>query len=446
MLNCNILKNDIREKDRVLVGVSGGADSMCLLDLLCKFREEVEFDLFVVHVNHGIRGDEALRDQFFVQNECEKRKVNYILKEVNAVEFSKQNSKTLEQAARELRYQAFSEVQGELNIDKVVLAHHKDDQAETVLMHIARGSSLKGARGILKNSNKLFRPLLDYTREEVISYNQEHEVEFLNDSTNEDIKYSRNYIRNIIIPTLKKVYPNIVGALSAFAQKCYQDDQFIESLLPKNKIKQENGLVKIPVVCLKSEYPISARLVKYAAELLGVYADIEEKHIQMVIDLADKENNKKLALTNGIIAIKEYENIVLSLKNEKKTQMEYKFGFGEFDFFENGKLLVKRVENKEDIRFNSKNLFIDLDKLPKDSTVRLPKDGDIFKKFSSGTKKLSEFLADKKVPKREREGLVVLANQNRILCVANIEISDDVKIDNNSKDIAVISLKKFDNE
>ena len=220
---------------------------------------------------------------------------------------------------------------------------------------------------------------------------------------------------------------------------------FLESLLSKDLLEKEDGWVKLPIKCLTVEYPLASRFVKYAVESLGVYADIEEKHIQMIINLVGKENGKQLNLTNSISAIKEYDFIVLQLKSNKKAQMNHNFDFGVFEFGTNGEVLVDKVKNINDICFNNKKLYIDIDKLPKGSVLRFAKAGDVFKKFGSGVKKLSDYFADKKVPKRERDSIIVLANQNRIYCVVNMEISEEVKIDSSTvKLCASMILKSAD--
>ena len=176
-ISTKLLSQYILPGDNIIVGVSGGADSMVLLDLINKFNKKVEFDFYAVHINHSIRDKEATRDQLFVENYCKKNNIKFICKSVDAPLYCKQSGKTLEQGARELRYKEFNNILLEKNANKIFVAHHANDQAETVLMHIARGSSLSGAKGMSFISNNIYRPLLNITRKQIDQYLKEN---FLN--------------------------------------------------------------------------------------------------------------------------------------------------------------------------------------------------------------------------------------------------------------------------
>ena len=261
-LDHRVLSDVINEGDCIVVGVSGGADSMCLLDLLCKHKSICNYQLFVVHVNHHIRDKEAERDEKFVERWCQEKKISFICKHINTIEYAKQNSMTTEQAARELRYKVFDEEIKKLKANKLFVAHNKDDQAETILMHIARGSSMRGARGMAKNKKNIYRPLLAYSRTEIELYNRSNGVDFVTDSSNLENKYTRNRIRREVLPKFKEAYPNIVDSLCLFAERCSRDDSFIEGLVPYKLLSVNKDSATINIEIVNLHYALSSRLIK----------------------------------------------------------------------------------------------------------------------------------------------------------------------------------------
>ena len=192
------------ENKRVLVAVSGGVDSMVLLSCLVDLREYVNFYMEVIHINHNLRGTESNEDAKHVLNFCKNINVPCVIKSVDVIKNKNENKQTLEQSARDLRYKEIYNYQESNKFDYIVIAHNSDDNAETVLMHICRGSGLKGASGI-KENDKILRPLLEYSKAEIIKYAKENNIKYREDSSNTDIKYVRNYIRHEILPRLEEI-------------------------------------------------------------------------------------------------------------------------------------------------------------------------------------------------------------------------------------------------
>jgi len=437
-LNKEILKGLIESGDRVVVGVSGGADSMCLIDLLIKYRKSVNFNVLAVHINHNIRED-AQKDEDFVRNFCLKNKVDFKSVHINTKEYAKKNGKTIEQAGRELRYSIFNNLLIEYNASKLLIAHHKVDQAETVLMHIARGSSIKGARGLGLIRGNIIRPLLNFTRQDVETYNKENNVEFVNDCTNSDIKYTRNYVRNEILPRLEKIYPNIVNSLCLFADKCARDDNFIESILPLDLIAIHENIADISLKIAEIEYALSSRLIRRVFEGLKASVDMEEKHIKDVLSLVKSKNGSKIDLPNNLKVFKEYDKLVVIKGTFTKSAEEKAFELGITKFENFGDIEATVLDKNDFCKFDKGVHIIDMDKIPNGAIWRTKKDGDVFSKFGSGTKKLADYLTDKKIPKRIRENIPLLAKGNKILVVAGQDISNDLKIDENTTKIAKLT-------
>ena len=440
-LSAEILDGVIKKEDKVVAAVSGGADSMCLLSLLNEKRKDISFSLFAVHVNHNIRDKEAIRDEKFVEEFCKVNNIGLKIVHVKALDYAKKFNKSIEQAARELRYEALNEVMLEIKANKLFVAHHIGDQAETVLMHIFRGSSIKGARGMSIVSGKIIRPLLFFSKEEILEYNKKHNVVYVEDSTNSDINYTRNFLRQEIIPRLETVYPGVKNAICAFSNRCDVDDEFIESMLPLGLIEIDRNKT---TAYLKSEVKdlhlaLSTRLIKKAFEGLNIYADIEMKHINQILDLFDMKNGNRVDLPVGATAYKEYDRVVITNKRVKNIAREIPFGFGEVEFKGFGKLCVCNITGKEDPEFGDGNHYLDLDSIPLGAVWRTRREGDTFKKLGAGNKKLNDYFTDKKVPLRLRDTIPVLAEKSTILAVFNLDIADGVKITDKTEQIVKIT-------
>lgn len=436
-LNKSILNGFLGKGDKILVGVSGGADSMCLLSLVNEFAKDVDISFIAVHVNHNLRDEEAVRDEKFVCDFCKSQGINVKSVHINVVSYAEKENKTIEQAARELRYEVFRKLLKEQGANKILVAHHQGDQAETVLMHIARGSSIKGASGMQGLKGEVLRPLLVYSKEKIIEYCKNNNIAFIEDSSNSDIKYTRNFIRNVVIPKMKEVYPTIEANLCAFSKMCLRDDEFIESILPLEKIKVEKDKVSISDISgLHSA--ISTRLVIKAFEKLDAVVDMEEKHILQVIELFKMKNGSEVSLPNKLYAYKEYDNVVIVKGKKKSKLLEQKFILGETKIKGYGSIYALDISGKQEPEFGDGNHYLDMQKVPFSAVWRTKKDGDIFAKLGSGSKKLADYFTDKKIPKRIRETVPVLAVGNKILVVAGFDISEGVKLTSKTEQIIKI--------
>jgi len=194
----------LNEQDRVIVGVSGGADSICLLFMLIEMQKKMEFSIVAVHINHGLRGEAALRDEEYVQKVCAEQDVELVIFHEDIREFAKTQGYTEEEAGRELRRKRFQQVLEERKGTKIALAHHKNDNVETFLWNLCRGTGLKGMRGILPASGVWIRPLLCLSRKEIETYLEQIGISYCTDETNYEDIYTRNRIRNHVIPYLEE--------------------------------------------------------------------------------------------------------------------------------------------------------------------------------------------------------------------------------------------------
>lgn len=416
------------------LAVSGGVDSMCMLHMFATNCPTADF--FVVTVNHGIR-DEAESDCQFVNDYCKSLGVRCVVENIDVPAYAQQHKLSLETAARILRYNVFDKLQ----VDFVCLAHHKNDNVETVLMHIFRGSGAGGAEGIKPYNGKYFRPLSDMTRGQISAYVSKNHVPFVTDSTNSDTKYTRNFLRNVVLPEVKKVYPDVENSVCRFAKNVARDNEFLNSLADISEVKFWDGVAQIPVKLIKQPFPLAARVLRKTFAELGVFADVENSHIEGLISLANGSGGKQIDLSNGFTAYNDYDVITLvhaekdSLTAESDTLESQicnfcaPFALGETKL-PTGKLVVSNVRTEGALR-------VDCSTFPQGAVVRYPSPNDVFTKFGGGTKPLRRYLIDKKIPQRKRKLLPVVAYENDILVVCGVEISDKVRVADDRKTIYI---------
>lgn len=429
----------ICKEDKIAVGVSGGADSMLLLWALIDKQRQIGFDLVVVHVNHNIRKETSKRDQDFVEGFCKKRKIKQLSVNINAKMLQKKEKYTLEEACRILRYEVFFKVMKEQKLNKLFLAHHKNDQAETILMHIFRGAGISGACGIRQSQN-IKRPLLNLTKKEILNICKEYSIEYVIDETNLENDYARNFVRNQIIPEIEKLYPNSVDAIYNFGKRCEEIQNYIEALINENLIEDvDNGLI-LKDKAFDNPSFLVREYIKRVFEKLGVFEDIESKHYLIVLDLQKAEVNKQIDLPHKIVAKKTYSGIKFIKRNTKTdSNEEYNFIIGSIEFA-NKYIIETKIVSSDEIVYGEGCLFIDYNKISNLAVWRTRRLGDMFAKLGTGSKKLNDYFTDKKIDVDLRNDLPILAIDNQILAVYNYDISEKVKIDGNTDKVVSIKI------
>ncbi len=397
---------------RYALAVSGGVDSMVMLDMLA--HSEKIRDFFVVTVNHCIRPD-AESDCRFVADYCDKLGVECRIFRVDVPAYAAERKLSTETAARILRYRVFDG----LDCDYVCLAHNADDNAETVLMHIIRGSGAKGASGIRQKSGRYIRPLLQLTRAEIERYAREHDVPFVNDSTNDDTRYARNFIRHKVMPLLEELNPAVKQNILRFAQNIASDDMRLNAQADKSirRVRFDDDGAHIPAKLLADG---DQRLLDRVFARLGVHCDIEQKHYFSIFGLVNNCGGKKINLPFGYVAYNDYDCITIRPEKQLATyRFEIPFALGRTE------TPVGVVE----VGQNGCGLRIDVSKLPDGAVFRTRREGDVFTKFGGGTKPLNRYLIDKKVPERDRDGLLLIAVGNEVFAIMGLEISEKLRVD-----------------
>ena len=318
--------NMIARHDQLVVGVSGGADSVCLLYMLLEFCSVTPISLYVVHINHGLRGEEALRDAAYVRQICTEQQLPFYLYEEDVNSYATEHGLTTEEAGRIIRYRAFAEVKKQVGAGKIALAHHKNDQAETVLFRLFRGSGIKGLGGMSPVRDDVIRPLLCLERSEIEQYLKKRNLSYCIDSTNNSDHYARNIIRNRILPVIEDgFHGQVVAHIAETATFMQEAEQYIYKQALSEFMTKVTGDIKtgyhIPLCLLRASEPVIQQyLVRIALERLAQeWKDIGIKHIRDILKLQDKEVSKVIMLPRGLTARRDYQEIVLSAPEDKEA-------------------------------------------------------------------------------------------------------------------------------
>ena len=298
--------------DKIVLGVSGGPDSISMLNILRELKEEgtLQFNMVVAHINHMIR-EEAIEDEKYVEDYCKKNGIECYVKRINVIEYAQNNKIGTEEAGRKARYDFFDEIAQKTNANKIAIAHNKNDKIETIIMHILRGSGLSGLKGIepIRN-NRYIRPLIDCERQEIENYCEKEKLNPRIDKTNFENDYTRNKIRNIVIPYIKEEFnPNIIETINRLSEVITAEENYMDKIVKEiyGKIlieKKENEISLSLKEFNKQEEVIKNRLILYTTrQLMGSSQGIEKIHLKDIIKLCENNIGNKYLTPNKNIKI-----------------------------------------------------------------------------------------------------------------------------------------------
>ncbi len=417
----------IKTGDVIGVGVSGGSDSMALLHYLAENQNKYDIEVVAIHVDHGIR-ENAYMDADLVRAKARELGVRFYKFRIDAPKLAKEKGVSIETAARDGRYGVFAALIKKGLVDKIALAHHMQDQAETILMHIFRGSGVAGAKGMEPIRDNIYiRPLLTTSKAEIYEYLSLNRIDYNDDYTNDDNTYNRNFVRNVLMKEIVKRWPKAVESINNFAQAVKEDDEYISTHTYADAVIVEGKVARIPTSYFLYPNPVVVRMLFKTFKRIGITCDIERKHILAIKELATKgDNGKRIYLPFEAYAVKEYDYLTIANRHEEEPTLDQPFKCGEFDVEGFGKVIVRRVK---DFTPRPNVLLLDYRKVPKDAKWRFRQEGDMFEKFGGGRKKLKSFLIDKKIPQRKRNFIPVLCDGNEVYAIAGVEISDKVKVE-----------------
>ncbi|WP_455521253.1 tRNA lysidine(34) synthetase TilS [Parvimonas micra] len=433
----------------VLLAVSGGKDSMTMLDLFNYFKYELKLNLVVCHFNHSLR-DDADRDEKFVKTQCEKYGLKFYSKKEDVLLYSNENKLSTEEGARFLRYKFFDEVKRIENLEYIATAHNKNDLAETVIMRILRGTGINGLIGIQSERGDLIRPILNFSRDEIEKYIEENNIPFVEDKTNFEELYLRNKIRLNLFPILKNEYnPKILDAISRLSNIAFDYSTISREYIASKEgllweFNKEKILVYIEKLKLQSR---SFRNIMYREFFEFISKDpdgINYKIIEEIDNLIFSKTGKYIEIKNVVFKI-EYDKLLIYDKNIFEN-LEMKFYFENLDFslystkFFDIIIEQSSFEEFKNLKQNKDLLFINkkyLDFLK----IRNKENGD-FLELEFGKKKLKDIFIDEKVSKDIRKNIPIFEIENNVVWVPNIRRSNRYLVDKKDDIIKIRVLSK----
>ena len=450
-----ILENELlQEKEKVVVGVSGGPDSICLLEVLHRLKSQLEIELAVAHINHMLRGEEANEDEKYVNNFCLERGIEVYSKRININEFAKKQKMSTETAGREARYQFFKEVMKKTNSNKIATAHNANDQAETILMRVMRGTGLEGLTGIpVKRDSIYIRPILFLQREEIEWYCEKNNLNPRIDKSNMERDYSRNKIRLDIIPYMKENFnSDVVKVINRMANTLKEDNELIESVIDEYffkycKVEKSYIIIRSDIADCKSV--IINRVIRKATSIIsGSAYNIEAKHIVGVKKLFQLGTNKRVDLPNGLYAENVYGDIYIrKVESEgdkyyeevviNKADIESEFIFGAYY------IKFEVLENVKNIKFadNSFIKYFNYDKINGNIIIRTRKNGDKITPLGmNGRKKIKDIFIDSKVSVSQRNVVPIIQFDDEVAWLVGLKVSNEYKVTKETKKLLKITV------
>ena len=404
---------------------------MALLHAMKSQESALNIRVVAINVEHGIRGENSVKDSQFVKDYCATHGIDLISYSVDSLKKAREEKLSVEQSARILRYECFYNAINTGKCDKVATAHHLADNAESVLLNLFRGTGLKGITGIDQNYNdKIIRPLLTVKKAEIEEYLTTNAIPFVTDETNFSDAYTRNYLRLNIMPEILKIFPDAEKSIERLTEIVKTDNDFIDQTAKKAVTLDNNkACINLPV-----HKAVFSRAGIIALKHLGIEKDWEKAHLDSAYALCDMETGSKVNLPKGVVAIKEYDKIVFYKQSETVSDAIPLF-IGKKAYA--GSILYIEQIDADGVDLKS-GIYADADKIPVDAVIRTKQNGDSFTKFGGGTKSLGDYLTDKKIPLRIRDNLPLVAVGNDVLVIFGVAVSNKVKADS-----ATTKLIKF---
>lgn len=436
--------NMIEKGDKILVGFSGGADSLFLVLLLIELKKIIDFELYAAHLNHGIRGNEATRDENFVFEFCKTNNVKLFTKHINIPEISRIQKISEETAGRNERYKFFNNICKKNGFNKIAVAHNMNDSVETVIHNMIRGASLKGLSGIKPVNGNVIRPIIEISRDEIENYLFTNNYSFCTDSTNLANIYTRNKIRNVILKEMASVNESVVDTIYANSINLKNDDEFISEYaksLGCISFENENIIVNNNIF-IKQHNAVKCRILIEAFNLIKGNCDgITSAHLEILSNASD--SGKCYDMPEGICVCVSFDKIIFSRKKINSDTFEYNYTIGETLEFVPGIKLISSYCDKY-LAHDENAVYIDGGVL-KNSVlkVRSRLDGDKFVPYGmKNNKKLKKYFIELKIPAHKRNEIPLIVDDNEVVAIVPYRISELYKVTENTKSIIKFQITK----
>ena len=426
---------------RICVAVSGGVDSTALMHYLKSREKQDGFSLSAVHCEHGIRGNDSVADEKFVEKLCREWNVPLFVFRENCPEKAVREKCSLETAARAFRYESFERLIVENKTDFIATAHHVSDEAETVLFRLARGT-LSGARAMTEQNGYLLRPFLAWTKEKIMAYAKEHALVWHEDYTNFQTEATRNKLRLNVFPALEEAVPGARENLARFARLLAEDDAYLYEEARK-LVSRETKTGYLVEFC--DTKPLFSRACLIVMKALGIERDYTSLHIESVFALQKAERGARLDLPKNVRAERTEKGVWFYVYEEEEILPLPKETPFDVSGFDGGRYAVNvsfAPPTAEETEW--KALRLDGEKIPKNAVFRFRKEGDWINKFGGGTKSLKKLFNEKKTPVKEREFLPLIAEKDggEVYAVCGVEIADGVKVTEETRSVLYITIRK----
>lgn len=422
-------------KKKVLLTVSGGLDSIAM----CQLFHEAKFPFSIAHCNFQLRGDESDEDEKLVKDSANKYGVQFWTKRFNTTDFAAQKNLSIQVAARELRYTWFDELRKEHQFDLIATAHHLNDNIETIIYNLTKGTGIRGLRGIPVKHGYIIRPLLFAQREQLAQYQQLHQLSYREDSSNSSLKYTRNKIRHQIIPLLKEINPSLENTLSGKIELLNQIEQLYEREFKKTSKQlflQRGEDIYIPILQVKKTKHAHSVLYEYLKDY-----NFTSTQVENMLDCVYEEAGKQF-LTSKARIIKDRRFFILTRLADFRFSMQHIYDKDEELILGKHKLKVTKLNTIPNLKTDKQTAILDADKLEFPLIARPWKSGDYFYPFGMGMKKkkLKKFFHDEKVPLHEKEQIWVIESNKKIVWVAGYRPDERFKVSPQSTDVIKLSL------
>ncbi len=418
---------------KLIVGLSGGADSVALLHLLHSWQEKENWQITAVHIHHGLRGTEADEDARFAEDLCASLGISCVVKRYDVGKEAKLRRLGEEETGRILRYAAFREAAG--GEGRIAVAHHRKDQAETILMRLCRGTGLTGLTGMSPVRGDICRPLLFCDREEIEQYCRENHLPWREDATNQQEKYTRNKLRLRVLPLLEEINPKAVAHIAETASLLAEEEDFleqqVEAFFAQGKLPSAPEEVRLSKEKLHALHPAMRRRVLRKAMANFLQADVSQVQIQALEDLLQKETGKSRDFPQGIRAENRYEALVLSRKREQQAEgFCYELPVDEEVLIPEAGIAVCASFHEKKVEISAEtctNVF-DYDKIKYTLFCRTRKAGD-FIPLQNGRKKIKDLFIDEKIPRDWRVSYPLITMGEEVLWVPGLRASAAAGVD-----------------
>lgn len=435
-------------REIVLVGISGGPDSVCLLHILNELKDAWQLTLHALYIDHGLRPDETPYEIEFCKGLTGSLKIPFTVEAVDVRAFSQRERLNLQESARNLRYLTFEEHAHQVDADRIATGHHATDQAETIIMQMLRGSGIKGLSGISPVRGKIIRPLIELERKEIEQYLDKQGSKYIMDSSNLQMDYLRNRLRHEVMPLLNKFNPNLTKTLCRTADILREENDYIETTVTKSlmrlisrKCEDTIELFLTPLEYI-DQVILRRALMRVIDETRGL-REIGFDQIQEIISLIrGGSSGSRIYLPRGIRAIKGYSTLAITASLPKKLK-EYTLEVpGETLLKESGLVLISSIGEESSIPYDRNEAVFDADMLHFPLKIRSRRPGDFFYPFGfAKRKKLQDFFVDEKVPRDARDTIPLLISGEDIIWVVGYRTDERYKVESSSRRVLRILVR-----